>query len=90
MRLGIPPGGCAAKTVQPPAGTQETIIHLLIDCPQHDAIREDLQQELQMSLCRDSASIILGDDSTRDALKKFCVKVATKAIGRNKASNQDS
>ncbi|XP_052744231.1 uncharacterized protein LOC128199301 [Bicyclus anynana] len=57
-------------------GSSESILHLLMDCPQHDAAREDLQQELRLRLCRGSVPSILGGASSREALLNFASRVA--------------
>ncbi|XP_023936910.2 uncharacterized protein LOC112045076 [Bicyclus anynana] len=70
-------------------GLSESILHLLMDCPQHDATREDLQQELRVKLCRGSLPSILGGASGREALLKFASRVARVAIARNRAVDTD-
>ncbi|XP_052738569.1 uncharacterized protein LOC128198262 [Bicyclus anynana] len=70
--------------------TKETIPHLILNCPQHDAAREDLQQELQMNLSRDSIPTIIKNISSRDVFIKFCHRVGNIAMSRNRADNKDT
>ncbi|XP_069357542.1 uncharacterized protein [Maniola hyperantus] len=62
----------------------ESILHLLIDCPQHSRIREDFHQQIRVELCRDSVPAILECDASRSLFLLFCSKIAGIAIKRNR------
>ncbi|XP_039757876.1 uncharacterized protein LOC120632137 [Pararge aegeria] len=62
----------------------ETIFHLLIDCPQHSRALEDLHQQIHINLCKNSIPVILNNASARDPFLNYCVKVARVAIERNR------
>ncbi|XP_069359592.1 uncharacterized protein [Maniola hyperantus] len=63
----------------------ESILHLLIDCPQHSRIREDLLQQIQMELCRGSIPAILGNTKSRQIFLSFCSRVVRIVNERNRA-----
>nr|XP_034839897.1 uncharacterized protein LOC117995994 [Maniola hyperantus] len=62
----------------------ESILHLLIDCPQHSRIREDLHQQIQIELCRGSIPAILESTASRKIFLEFCLKIARIVIERNR------
>ncbi|XP_049874511.1 uncharacterized protein LOC126372706 [Pectinophora gossypiella] len=65
-------------------GVEETVAHLLFECPTNGPLRYDVEQMLETTLCRERASEILADKTSRAIFIKYCQIVANRAIKRNK------
>lgn len=67
---------------------EESIQHLLLECPQHEAARYDLEGATNKKLCRSALSEILADKDSRPYLEAFCTRIVQKALDRNKSSRK--
>lgn len=63
---------------------EETIEHLLLECPKYSAGRMDLQIQLESTLKKESIKDIMANSRTRDLFLKYCEGIATDVINRNK------
>lgn len=64
--------------------TQESILHIILDCPIHTRIRHYTEHKINTDIKHDTISTITEDKNTRVDFFEYCVKVATYAINRNK------
>ncbi|XP_049883069.1 uncharacterized protein LOC126378732 [Pectinophora gossypiella] len=65
-------------------GVEETIVHLLFECPTNGPLRHDVEQMLETTLCRERANEIMADKTRRATFIKYCQTVVNRAIKRNK------
>lgn len=63
---------------------EETILHLLIECPKYSANRHDLESATNVKLTAASLCELIAGEDTRAYLFAFCAKVASDAVHRNK------
>ncbi|KOB75409.1 TRAS3 protein [Operophtera brumata] len=63
---------------------EETIQHLLFDCPKNGAARYDLESATNKWLTPTTLSEMMSDNDSRPYLKAFCTRIAKIAVQRNK------
>lgn len=62
----------------------ETIQHLLFECPKNDAARYDLESATNKQLTPATLSEMMSENDSRPYLKAFCTRIAKNAVRRNK------
>lgn len=64
-------------------GKDETILHLLLECPKYDVIRYNLECETNIKVTTTSLCEMMAGKDSRLYLEQFCAKVANDAKKRN-------
>lgn len=63
---------------------QESIIHVLTECPVYGRDRIELEIELGIEIRQENLAILVGTQDYRESFLKYCEKLARKTIKRNK------
>ncbi|KAL0858264.1 hypothetical protein ABMA27_012168 [Loxostege sticticalis] len=63
---------------------EQTVPHLLIDCPVYDKLRFDFQQSTNESIKIDKLNDLIGNKSTREKFVSYCEQICKQVISKNK------
>lgn len=65
-------------------GQNETVSHMLLDCPIYGKERYELEQNLNIALKLDMINKLIREKTTREDFINYCINIANKVIKRNK------
>ncbi|XP_063539417.1 uncharacterized protein LOC134748560 [Cydia strobilella] len=63
--------------------TQETVPHIIFECPVHDSERFDMEQKIKISITADKLHNIMAS-AEMDQFIEFCLKIVRRVVKRNK------
>lgn len=65
-------------------GVDETVVHILLECPVFSLKRYEAEQVLNLKLTAENLNKIICNPDLRDVFTKYCTEIVSKVINRNK------
>lgn len=66
--------------------TEETILHLLIECPKYVKLRMECEIKMEDKITKENLANLIEGKTKRDIFINFCLRIAKDAIKRNKTT----